>query len=235
MLRSTVRCLAAAAFVIALPSALSAQKAKITVSGVFRDIGAAPAPTPNFTLSFTVDRSPLVCGGATGAFLACYPSMPQYTNGPLDVTLSQGGNATLLFRQAVSGGGFAIFQSDVSLNALSFLIGSAELFTGGMGTPTLLDGVYAIAPNPVCTDPRLGCTYNSYAAQSFGSGDVINNPFNDPITLQSYDPIESGTITIEALVVAPEPGSAALILTGLIGFGCAARSRSRGSNSRGKD
>ncbi|CAN5187668.1 hypothetical protein BH09GEM1_BH09GEM1_21540 [soil metagenome] len=202
-----------------LSQAAVAQRARITLSGVYRDVGAAPAPTENFSLVFDVARSPLVCGGSSGAFIACGPSKPEYTNGALDVILSQGEGATLLFRDASAGGGFAIYQQDVGLNRLSFVIGSSVLFSGGLANPFLLDGVYSIASNPACSDPRQGCTYNSYAGQGFASGDPVNNPFNDPITLQSYDPLTSGTITIESLdavVATPEPSGALLLVTGLV-------------------
>ena len=229
------RIVAAAAGVlvaVAIPAhAATAQSVRITLNGVYRDVGAAPAPTSNFSLVFELARSPLVCGGGSGSFLACNPSKPEYRNGPLDVILSQGADASVLFRDAGAGGGFELFQQDLGLNRLSFIIGSSVLFSGGLGSPTFLDGTYAVAANPPCGDPRLGCTYNSYAGQGFASGDPVDNPFNDPVTLQSYDPLTSGTITIESLdavVATPEPATGLLVATALVVV--AASRRRRGSS-----
>lgn len=74
--------------VLALFTPADAQRVKVTLNGVYRDMGAAPAPTPAFSLVFEIDRSPLVCGGSTGAFLACGMSRPEYVNGPLAVVLA---------------------------------------------------------------------------------------------------------------------------------------------------
>ena len=223
MNRSSFIRLALPAFLAALPAVAGAQRVRITLNGVYRDIGAAPAPTSTFSLAFEIVRSPLVCGGSTGAFLACGGTKPEYVDGPLDVILSQGADPSVMFRDAGVGGGFEFFQEDLGLNRLSFIMGSSTLFSGGLANPMLMDGVYAITPNLACDNPRDGCTYNSYAGQGFASGDPINNPFNDPITLQSYDPLMSGTITIESadgVVATPEPASVLLVFTGLVALIC---------------
>lgn len=199
----------------AVPGIVLAQRAQITLEGTFRDVGAAPAPTANFSLAFDVDRSPLVCGAATGASLVCGASKPVYANGPIDLVLSQGGDATLLFRDASVGGGFLLFQDDVLYNRLGFTVSSAQLFSGLLSSPTLVNGVYPIFYQP-CV-PNEQCDYLSFAGQGFASGDVINNPFSDPVTLQSYDPIVFGTVTIEDHESSvPEPSSVILLPTGLL-------------------
>ena len=229
------RIVAAAAGVlvaVAIPAhAATAQSVRITLNGVYRDVGAAPAPTSTFSLVFEIARSPLVCGGSTGAFLACGATRPEYVDGPLDVVLAQGEDPGILFRDASAGGGFAFYQQDVGLNRLGFTIGSSALFSGGLASPVLVDGTYAVAANPPCGDPRLGCTYNSYAGQGFASGDPVDNPFNDPVTLQSYDPLTSGTITIESLdavVATPEPDAVLLVATGLAVIAASRRRRFQG-------
>ena len=206
-----------------------AQRVKVTLNGVYRDVGAAPAPQSNFSLVFEIARSPLVCGGGAGSFIACSPSQPEYTDGPLDVILSQGADATILFRDASAGGGFQLFQQDLGLNRLSFIIGSNVLFGGGLASPILMDGVYAITPNAYCAGWWEGCTYNSFAGQGFAVGDPVNNPFIDYLTLQSYDPLTSGTITIaavDAVDSTPEPSAAWLLMTGLMAL-CAVAARRR--------
>jgi hypothetical protein len=212
--------LAAAVF----SSAAVAEPVLVTVAGTYEFTGAAPSPTANFTLSFTVERSPLVCGGSPGVFIACGASPPRYTNGPLDVIL---GTPTVLFKDAANKGGLSLFQDDVSLNRLGFVIGSSVLFSGTLANPTLVDGVYAITPAHCGGDPQLQGDLCSYAGQGFASGDVANNPFFDPVTLQSDDPILSGTITIgsAAATAAPEPATLALLGLGLAGLGLARRRR----------
>ena len=200
-----------------------AEPIMITVAGTYEYTGAAPSPTANFTLSFTLDRSPVVCGGSPGVFIACGPSLPHYTNGALDVML---GAPTVLFRDAANGGGLALYQDDVALNRLGFVIGSGVLFSGTLAAPTLVDGVYAITGAHCGGDPQLMGDLCSYAGQGFASGDPINNPFNDPITLQSDDPILSGTITIASLAVVPEPATLAVLGLGLLGLQAIRRRRS---------
>ena len=198
------------------PTTAQAQQVTVTLDGVYRYTGAAPSPSPNFRLSFSVNRSPLACGGSLGGVLVCGVTSVQYTSGPLNVMLATSAPPSVLFYDASQGGGLALYQSDLGLNRLSFTIGSSVLFSGSLGSPTLLDGVYAVTPNLAPCSPIFGCQYESYAGQSFASGDPINNPFFDPVTLQSYDPLESGTITIASeITTAPEPASATLIITGL--------------------
>jgi len=210
--------LAAAAF----SSPAVAEPIMITVAGTYEYTGAAPSPTANFTLSFTLERSPGVCGGSPGAFIACGPSLPHYSNGALDVML---GAPTVLFRDAASGGGLALYQDDLALNRLGFVIGSSVLFSGTLVAPTLVDGVYAITGAHCGGNPQLMGDLCSYAGQGFASGDPINNPFNDPITLQSDDPILSGTITIASVATMPEPATLAVLGLGLAGFGFMRRRR----------
>lgn len=219
--RFAARTLLLVAGALSLPAAAQTQQVTVTAMGVYRYTGAAPSPTPNFTLSFTIDRSPLICGGSQGAFLACGASKPRYTNGLLDVVLSQGDNPTAIFRDAVEGGGFLLFQQDLGLNRLGFTLGSNQLFSGTLSNPTLIDGVYALTTNPPCD--QSGCHYSAFAGQSFASGDPINNPFFDPVSLQSWNPIESGSITIAAVVLTPEPASFVLMMTALVALALTAR------------
>ena len=203
-----------------------AQRATLTLDGVYRYTGNAPSPTATFRLSFNLDRAPTVCGGSIGGSLVCGVTNVRYTNGPLDVMLALGAPPSVLVYDETAGGGFALYQDDLALNRLGFKIGSARLFSGLLGSPTLVDGVYGVTPNEPCS-PITGCAYASYAGQSFASGDPIHDPFFDPVSLQSYDPLEWGTITIASSVTAtPEPASAALILTGLVGLAVVGRRRS---------
>lgn len=61
-------------------------------------------------------------------------------------------------------------------------------------------------------------TCNSFAGQGFASGDPVITPFNRPITLQSHDPLTSGTIAVESadVVSTPKPSATWLVLTGLV-------------------
>ena len=207
-------------------SGAHAQRATLTLDGHYRYTGNAPSPTATFRLSFTLDRAPTVCGGSIGGSLVCGVTNVRYTNGPLDVMLALGAPPSVLLYDETAGGGFALYQDDLALNRLGFKIGSARLFSGLLGSPTLVDGVYGVTPNEPCS-PITGCAYASYAGQSFASGDPIHDPFFDPVSLQSYDPLEWGTITIASSVTAtPEPASAALILTGLVGLAVVGRRRS---------
>jgi len=194
----------------ALSFPVVAEPVLITVDGTYQYTGAAPSPTASFTLSFIVERSPVVCGGSDGAFLACDPcpdnssiacdlARPQYRDGALDVTL---GTPTVLFRDAAHKGGLALYQQDVALNRLGFAIGSGVLFGGTLASPTLVDGVYAITPAHCGGNPIYMGELCSYAGQSFAVGDPINNPFQDPVTLQSDNPVLSGTITIGPAIAA---------------------------------
>ena len=210
------------------PTSARSQQVTVTLDGVYRYTGAAPSPTPNFRLSFSVNRSPLACGGSLGGVLVCGVTAVQYTNGPLNMTLATSAPPSVLFYDASQGGGFALYQSDLGLNRLHFTIGSSVLFSGSLGSPTLVDGVYAVAPNLAPCSPIFGCSYDSFAGQSFASGDPVNNPFFDPVTLQSYDPLDAGTITIaSATTTAPEPASSMLILTGLAGLAAVSAIRGR--------
>lgn len=192
-------------------SALSAQTLRVTVFGHYEYTGAAPSPTADFTLSFLVDRHPGSCGGTLGGFIACGASAPSYNNGLLHTTL---GIPSLLFFDDARKGGLALYQSDVALNRLGFRIGSPQLFSGTLAAPSLLTGVFPICPAHFGqVDPRLETDLCSFASQGFASGDPINNPFYDPITLQSDDPILTGTVTIAAIGV-PEPNSWALLIAG---------------------
>jgi len=172
----------------------SAEAVRVTVAGHYEFTGAAPSPTADFTLTFTLDRHPVVCGGGEGLSVVCGVSLPVYDNGPLHAVL---GEPSLRFKDAGHKGGLDLYQQDTALNRLGFVIGSSQLWSGTLADLTLVDGVYDICP------AHFGQVHDymmtelcSYAGQGFASGDVANNPFQDPVTLQSDDPILSGTITI---------------------------------------
>lgn len=201
-----------------------AEPVLITIVGHYEYTGANASPTADFMLSFTLDRHPVVCGGAQGAAVVCGASQPVYDNGPLHAVLAP---PTLLLRDAARNGGLALYQDDLALNRIGFVIGTSQLWTGTLADLTLVDGVYTIcsahdgqehayAEGELC----------SYAGQGFASGDLVSNPFQDPVTLQSDDPILSGTVTIAAEATAvPEPSSWALLLAGLAMTGFAQRRR----------
>jgi hypothetical protein len=224
--RRKLRSLMAAGMLAGLPGFAAATMVSVTINGVYQDTGAAPSPTSNFTLSFNVERTPGVCGGGVGSSILCNASQGHYVDGSLDTMLGTSVPPTVLVRDAAHGGGLSFFQDDLPLNRLYFILGSSQLFSGSLGSPTLVDGVYSILPNSPCV------LYVSYAGQSFASGDPINNPFHDPGSLQSYDPLVSGTITIsgasagEISTAVPQPGTVPLFVTGLGVLGWAARRRS---------
>jgi hypothetical protein len=198
----------------------------VTINGVYTYTGAAPSPTANFSFSFNVDRTPGVCGGTTGGSLLCNVSTGHYVDGSVSTTLGVSAPPSALVFDAAHGGGVQYFESDLPLNRLSFVIGSGQLFSGPLSNPTLVNGVYPISANPPCDQD--GCHYVSYAGQGFASGDPINNPFQDPISLQSYDPLVSGTITItDALTATPLPAAFPLFAGGLGVIGLLARRRKR--------
>ena len=157
--------------------------------------------------------------------MVCGETAPSYDDGSLHTVL---GSPSLVLYDAGHKGGFAVGQQDTALNRLGFVIGSAQLFSGSLASPTLVDGVYS-----VCS-AHIGQVHAyaegelcSYAGQGFASGDPIHNPFNDPVTLQSDDPILSGTVTIAGVAV-PEPSQWALLLTGFGLAGAALRKQRRG-------
>lgn len=117
---------------------------RVTVTGHYEYTGAAPSPTSDFILSFTVDRNPPVCGGGLGTSLACGVSNPVYDNGLLHTVL---GAPSLLLRDAARKGGFELYQSDVALNRLGFTIGAPQLWTGTLAAPTLHTGFLTSAPD----------------------------------------------------------------------------------------
>ena len=80
----------------------------------------------------------------------CGVTNVRYTNGPLDVMLALGAPPSVLLYDETAGGGFALYQDDLALNRLGFKIGSARLFSGLLGSPTLVDGVYGVTPNEPC-------------------------------------------------------------------------------------
>ncbi|MBI2795565.1 MAG: PEP-CTERM sorting domain-containing protein [Gemmatimonadetes bacterium] len=216
MIRNIHRLFIATALVASTGTA-SAQRVSLTLDGIYRYTGNAPSPTASFRLSFELDRSPAVCGGGTGAVLVCGVTSVRYLNGPLDVMLATAEAPSVLLFDGGQGGGFALYQNDLGLNRLGFKIGAAMLFAGGLGAPTLVDGVYAVAPSEHCFW-WTGCNYASYAGQSFASGDPVHDPFQDPESLQSYDPLESGTITIRdasGVSTVPEPTTLLLMPAGL--------------------
>lgn len=222
ILNTTAIVAAAVAGLASMPGPVWAERVSVTLDGVYRYIGAAPSPTANFSLSFEVDRAPGACGGSGDfAVLLCGAGTVRYVNGPLDQMLALSEPPSALLFNAGSGGGFALYQQDLGLNRLGFRISGPQLWSGTLGNPTLVDGTYAVTLNPVYDPPVV---YVSYAGQGFASGDPINNPFHDPVSLQSYNPLESGTIRIAAV---PEPASAALLLLGLGAFAGLAARRSR--------
>ena len=218
--------LLALAGVLALPTLAAADTVRVSVAGHYEYVGALPSPVADFTLSFLVDRSPTVCGGTTGGVLVCGLAAPAYDDGATHGGL---GVADVVFYDAGAKGGFSLGQSDLALNRLGFRIGAAQLFSGSLAAPTLIDGVYPICP------AHFGQVHAyaegelcSYAGQGFASGDPIHNPFIDPVTLQSDDPILSGTLTIAPFSAAPEPSQWALLLAGLGLAGASMRRRRTG-------
>ena len=190
--------------------AARAEKLTLTLTAEYRYTGAAPSPTAFFTLSFDVDRTPDACGGSEGGVLVCGVTAVRYTNGPLDLMLAIAEPPSVLFYTAAKGGGFALFQNDLRLNRLSFVVASAPLWSGTLASPSLIDGVYPIIPS---ADWTTETRYPSYAGQGLASGDPSNNPFHDPQSLQSYNPLVAGSIRVASAV--PEPGRAGLLLLGL--------------------
>jgi len=194
---------------LGLTATARAERVRVTIHGQYEYTGANASPTADFTLSFTLDRQPPVCGGGLGVSIVCGVSRPVYDNGGLHAVL---GDPTLQLRDAARKGGLALYQQDVQLNRLGFDIGSSQLWSGNLDNPTLVDGTYDIcAAHFGQVHPEYMGEMCSYAEQGFASGDPITNPFFDPITYQSDDPILSGTITIAA--EAPPPPSLALTAT----------------------
>lgn len=209
----------------ALTHSVQGETVRVTISGRYEYVGAAPSPTADFTLTFTLDRHPVVCGGSIGASLICGVSRPVYDNGPLHAVL---GEPTLLLRNAEQKGGLAIYQDDLGLNRLGFVIGTSQLWSGTLADLTLLDGIYDICPaHAGQVHPEYMSEMCSYAGQGFASGDPVNNPFLDPVTLQSDNPILSGTVRIAretpvetgpALAIAATPGRITLQWDAIPGF-----------------
>lgn len=210
--------------VLGLPAEVQAEKVRVTVHGQYEYTGANASPTADFTLSFTLDRQPEVCGGGLGISIVCGVSLPVYDNGALHAVL---GEPTLQLRDAERKGGLALYQQDVQLNRLGFVIGSDQLWSGTLANPALMDGTYDICPAHFGqVHPEYMGEMCSYAGQGFASGDPITNPFFDPVTYQSDDPILSGTITIAAepppapaLALTATPGAVELKWVETPGFG----------------
>ena len=193
-------------------TSMDAETVRLAVAGHYEYTGAAPSPTADFTLTVTLDRHPVVCGGGEGLSIVCGVSLPVYDNGPLHVVL---GEPSLRFKDAGHKGGLDLYQDDTALNRLGFVIGSSQLWSGTLADLTLVDGVYDICPAHFGqVHDYLMTDLCSYAGQGFASGDVANNPFQDPVTLQSDDPILSGTITIASDTAAATGPALAIALAG---------------------
>jgi len=197
------------ALALGLAANAQAERVRVTIHGQYEYTGANASPTEDFTLTFTLDRQPEVCGGGLGVSIVCGVSRPVYDNGSLHAVL---GEPSLQLRDAERKGGLALYQQDVQLNRLGFAIGSSELWSGTLASPTLVDGTYDICPAHLGqVHPEYMGEMCSYAAQGFASGDPVSNPFLDPVTYQSDDPILSGTVTIAA--EPPPPPALALTAT----------------------